>query len=110
MASIGSTIKREATVVAWTTLISTATGENPVIVRKSNGVDIKWKPGQASKMETYLSNIAFPKKGSGTGNGNGLNVNVDLKPVIIPLVLKKAWIWVTLYTVGIVVATKLLSK
>lgn len=110
MANISLTLKREAAVGAWTALISSATGQGPLINRRSDGVDIDWRAGQAKKMEEYISNMITPKKGVSGPKGESINVNVDLKPVIIPLIFKKTWLWVALYTGSIVIITKLLGK
>lgn len=110
MANISLTLKREATVGVWTALISSATGQSPLISRRPDGVDINWRAGQAKKMENYISNIITPKKGVFAPEGESINVKVDLKPVLIPLIIKKSWIWVLLYTSSIVVLTKLIGK
>lgn len=112
MSKLALTIQREALVGVWTALISSATGQSPLINRRPDGVNIDWRVGQAKKMENYLGNIITPKKGVGEGvaSDENINVKVDLKQVLIPLVIKKTWVWVLLYTGSVVLITKLLGK
>lgn len=106
MPNIGLALKREAVAQAWSLWISTATGETPNVDRTAEGVDITWKPGQAKKMEAYLSEAME----TGEPSPDDLNVNVPLAPVILPIALKKSIGWIALYTAIIVVGTKLVWK
>ena len=91
---------------AWTALIKQATGESPTVTRVGNKNVLVWKPGQAKKMQAFLerqisgkSSPSAPGRGPSQGGGLGFgNVDIDWKPVIIPLVIKKIWLPVTLYT------------
>lgn len=105
MADISTTLKREAVTQGWNLWISSATGQAPIIERHSDGVNIKWNPGQAQKMEAYLNDAM-----TAPSSPDDLNVDVDLKPVLIPLMIKKSVGWVALYSAVLVFGTKFLWK
>jgi hypothetical protein len=106
MPTIATTAKREAATQAWSLWITSVTGEAPVIQRKADGVDIRWRPGQARKMENYLSQAMQTKE----KDPNDLNVSVDLAPVLIPLTIKKTIGYVAAYTAAVVILTKVVWK
>jgi len=106
MASTGLTLKREAVTQAWQLWIKSATGDTPVIERYPDGVDISWKPGQAQKMEQYLSEAMKP----GKPDPDALNVSVKLGPVLYPLIIKKTLGYAVAYTAIVAIATKLIWK
>jgi hypothetical protein len=89
MAEYGLTLKREATALAWGAFIGNATGESPIVNRFDDAITIDWKPGQAKKMRDYLTS-AMDKEPT----PNDLNVNVNLAPVLVPILIKKYWIYV----------------
>lgn len=105
MANFALTLKREGVAQAWNLWITSATGEAPIMERHENGIDIKWNPGQAVKMEQYLNGAM-----TAPSSPDDLNVSVDLKPVLIPLVIKKTVGWLTLYSALLVFGTKFLWK
>lgn len=106
MSSVSTELKREGVAQAWSIWIRSATGEAPYIDRHANGVNISWKPGQAAKMEQYLSNAMKPSE----PDPDALNVNVPLTPVILPLALKKSIGYIAAYTALIAIGTKLIWK
>lgn len=107
MADLATTAKREAAIQGWNLWIKSVTGEFPIIQRHKNGADIKWRPGQAAKMEQYLYKaMSAPTK----EDPNALNVNVPLAPVLIPLTIKKTIGYVALYTASVVILTKMIWK
>ena len=115
MASVQLKLKREATVQGVSYLVNSITGQDPVVVRKPDGVKIKWHPGQASKLTDYLLSLGKtqPLTESGVPGGTieeGLNVDVSILPVIVPFVIKKYWLYAAGWTIVVVGLTKLVSK
>ena len=106
MASMGTSLKREAITQGWSLWILSATGESPFVERHDAGANIKWRPGQAKKMEQYL--LAAMK--GGEPDPNDANVSVPLGPVLIPLVIKKYIGYAAAYTALLVIGTKLIWK
>ncbi len=97
--------KREIAAQAWSLWINSVTGETPIMEHHDNGIDIAWKPGQARKMEEYLSD-AMTKPSS----PDDLNVSVDLAPVLFPIAVKKSIAWITIYSALLIIGTKFLWK
>lgn len=106
MASISTTVKREALTQAWAAWIMSATGERPNITYYDDGVDITWKEGQARKMEEYLAAAMAEKE----PDPNAANVNVALAPVLLPLALKKSLGYIVAYSAALIIGTKLIWK
>jgi hypothetical protein len=102
--------KREGLTQAWSLWIKSATGEAPIIQRHATGVNILWKPGQAKKMRDYLDKAMSPsttEKGPDGKPKEGVNVKVDFKTVLLPLAIKKSWLYVVGGVAGVALLTKL---
>lgn len=114
MANYQLRAKREATVQGISYWINGITGEDPLVVRKSDGATIKWKPGQAKRMTNYLLSIGKSSKGQpgvpGSPGEKGLNVDLELMPVIVPFVVKKYWLYATGWTLAVVGLTRLVNR
>lgn len=105
MASTSTILKRTAAAQAWALLISNATGDQPIIRPAKDGIVIEWKPGQADKFRKYLETSM-----SKPSSPDDLNVTIDMKPVLLPLAVKKLSLYVLGYTTLIIIGTKILWK
>lgn len=109
MSSVSTALKREAAIQGWNFWINSATGENPLVERRPDGATLQWKPGQAAKMESYLSEFIpvnpfarFTEGPPDPETGEPINVSIDFKPVLIPLVLKKFLPWIAVYSLALI--------
>ena len=97
MASIPTVLKREAAVQGYSLWFKSLTGTDPIVSRKKDGADIKFRPGQAKEIENYFGekipyNIFYlsakKKEDKEEQSGEALNVSVPWGQVFIPLALK----------------------
>ncbi len=105
MANLSKSLQREAVTQGYNLWITSSTGQSPLINRHKDGVDIKWRPGQASKMATSI--LESMRKPS---SPDDLNVSVNFTPVLIPIAIKKGALYLAGYTALTVTLTKLLWK
>ena len=97
MANIALNIKREAIIQGWNVWITAVTGTKPIIERTQNGANISWQAGQAKKMENYLNNAMSSKPSK-----DDMNVSVKLSPVLVPLIFKKYWPYMAVFSTTLI--------
>lgn len=99
---------REIATKGWQLWFKSATGEEAELIRQSDKNILRWKPGQAKKMEQYFSDMFFKKKSKDEPEKRGMgfgDVDIDWKPVIMPLAMKKVVPFIAAYTAIVVFLT-----
>lgn len=96
---------REAVAQLYAFSISKIIGERPDIKRYDDYTLIDWKPGQAKKMEKYLTSVFLPgpAKAKEPPPAYGFSfseVKLNFKPVFIPLMLKTIVPILAIYGIG----------
>lgn len=105
---VGIALKREGAAQGLKYWINSATGEDPLVIRKPNGIDIEWKPGQAEKMVQYFMDLGKEKPGADPDKS--LNVSVPMTQVIVPFIIRKYGLYVLGYTAAVVLASRYLGR
>jgi len=109
---------RELITAGYVTIINGVTGERPIVEKTANYNEIKWRPGQAEKMEKYLtglmSDVVKPKIAVPDRGPDKLfdmsEVKIDFKPVIKPIIIKKLLPAAVIYTALVAGTTWWLTK
>jgi hypothetical protein len=115
MASVGTTLKREAAVQGYKFWFNSISGSEPNVSRHADGAEITFAPGQAKAIENYFGEMipynlfylnAKKEQDKKEEEGEALNVNVPWGKVFIPLALKTVLPPLAIYTAAVVLLAK----
>lgn len=76
---------REGKTLAWQTLVSLYTGEDPIVTRYPDYTEIQFTPSQVAQFQELL------KKAH---EGEPTDVRISVKPIFLPFYLKKFSPWI----------------
>lgn len=93
---------REAVAQLYSLGLEKILGDKPLIKRYDNHTLITWKEGQARAMQKYIARIIWsvgkPVDKAPSREFSLSEVQVDMKPVLVPLVLKTVLPFLGIYT------------
>jgi len=100
-------IKREGTTQGLMLFIKSVTGETPFVNREGDTNNIMWRPGQADKMQAYFENLVYGKKKK---DEKPLGVKLDVKPVVLPILLRRVAPWILVYSLSLFLIGRFLPR
>jgi hypothetical protein len=92
---------REIKTQAYAAAITALTGKYPEIIRTDETNYIELYPDQVEKAQEYLISMIEAEPS---------DVQINVKPVIVPVVLKKYWPWLVGIPSGIVLLSFILGR